>query len=182
MECDSVREAISAGLDGEDPGLPDSVIQAHLSRCLACRAWQERAHAVTRRVRLGGHALDHNLAPQLLAACPAPRRPERRRYARPAGLLAASLAQFAITVPLLLLGHDYDAGAHAAHELGSFDLALAIAFAVGALRPRLSAGLAWPCGIAALGLAGTAVADLIAGRAPGADEAQHLIALAGAAL
>ena len=80
------------------------------------------------------------------------------------------------------MGHDHDAGAHAAHELGSFDLALAIAFAVGAIRPALSAGLAWTCGIAAAGLAGTAIADLIGGQTIGADEAQHLIAVAGAVL
>ena len=84
-----------------------------------------------------------------------PVRPGPRRLARGAGLaqrgglVAVALAQLAITVPLLILGHDHDAGAHAAHELGSFDLALAIAFAVGAIRPALSAGLAWPCGAAA---------------------------------
>ena len=102
--------------------------------------------------------------------------------AQRAGLIAVAVAQLAITVPLLILGHDHDAGAHAAHELGSFDLALAIAFAVGAVRPALSAGLAWPCGIAAAALAGTAIADLIGGQTFGADEAQHLIAVAGAAL
>src|ERR1700743_88694 len=52
--------------------------------------------------------------------------------------------QLAITVPLLLLGHDHDAGAHAAHELGSFDLSLAIAFVVGAIRPALAGGPAPP--------------------------------------
>jgi hypothetical protein len=52
----------------------------------------------------------------------------------------------------------------------------------GAIRPGLSAGLAWTCGIAAAGLAGTAIADLLGGQALGADEAQHLIAVAGAAL
>ena len=102
--------------------------------------------------------------------------------ARRAGLAAVAVAQLAITVPLLILGHDHDAGVHAAHELGSFDLALAIAFAVGAVRPALSAGLAWPCAIAAAGLAGTAIADLIAGQTFGADEAQHLVAVAGAVL
>ena len=90
------------------------------------------------------------------------------------------MAQLAITIPLLMLGHDHDAGMHAAHELGSFDLALAIAFAVGAIRPALSAGLAWPSGIAAAGLVGTAVVDMVSGQTIGADEAQHLIALAGA--
>jgi hypothetical protein len=137
---------------------------------------------MTRRARLGGPFLDRDLTGQVLAAIP-PASPRRRlRLSLRGALLAAALGQLAITVPLLILGHDHDAGPHAAHELGSFDLALAIAFAVGAIRPALSAGLAWTCGIAAAGLAGTAIADLIGGQTIGADEAQHLIAVAGAAL
>ena len=185
MDCDSIREAISAALDSEDPDVPRSVVDEHLAGCAGCRAWQERAHAVTRRARLGGYTLDHDLAPRVLAAIPASvaqARRDRRPIALRAGLLTAALVQLAITVPLLILGHDHDAGVHAAHELGSFDLALAVAFVVGALRPALSAGLAWPCGIAATGLAGTAIADMIAGQTLGADEAQHLIAIVGAVL
>jgi predicted anti-sigma-YlaC factor YlaD len=183
MDCDSIRVAISASLDGEDVGVPDEVVRAHLDGCEACRAWQERAHALTRRARLGGHVLDHDLAPRVLAALPVnpPRTRTRKAWLR-AALAVVAVAQLAITVPLLLLGHDHDAGAHAAHELGSFDLALTIAFVVGAVRPKLSAGLAWPCCVAALGLAGTAMADLIAGATFGADEAQHLVAIAGALL
>jgi predicted anti-sigma-YlaC factor YlaD len=179
MECDRAREAISARIDGEDPGVPDGALDAHLAGCGACRGWQQRAHVLTRRARLGGPFLDHDLAGQVLAAAPPAR---RLRLALRAALLVAALAQLAITVPLLILGHDPDAGTHAAHELGSFGLALAIAFAVGAVRPALSAGLAWTCAIAAGGLASTALADLIGGQTIGADEAQHLIAVAGALL
>ena len=150
--------------------------------CADCRAWQQRAHAVTRRARLGGSFLGHDLTPLVLAAAPAGATGRRRRLTQRAGLAAVAAAQLAITVPLLLLGHDHDAGTHAAHELGSFDLALAIAFAVGAIRPALAAGLAWPCAIASAGLTGTAVIDLIGGQTPGADEAQHLVAVAGALL
>jgi predicted anti-sigma-YlaC factor YlaD len=191
MDCDKVREAISAQIDGEDTGLraphwPSDALAAHLAGCAACAQWQERAHAVTRRARLGGSFLDHDLTAGVLAAAEAapaadPARP-RLRLAQRAGLIALALAQFAIAAPMLFLGHDRDAGVHAAHELGSFNLALAIAFAVGAIRPALSAGLAWPCGIAATGLVTTAIIDLIGGQAIGADEAQHLVALAGAAL
>jgi len=181
MECDRAREAISARIDGEDPGVPAGVLEAHLAGCQACRDWQQRAHVMTRRARLGGPFLDHDLTGQVLAATP-PATAKRRRLALRAALLAASLAQLAITVPLLILGHDPDTGTHAAHELGSFDLALALAFAVGVVRPRLSAGLAWPCCVAALGLAGTAMADVVARQAFGADEAQHLVAVAGALL
>ncbi len=148
----------------------------------ACRDWQQRAHVLTRRARLGGPFLDRDLTGRVLAAIPPAPARRRLRLALRGALLAAALGQLAVTVPLLILGHDHDAGAHAAHELGSFDLALAIAFAVGAIRPALSAGLAWTCAIAAAGLAGTAIADLIGGQAIGADEAQHLIAVAGAVL
>jgi len=182
MECDRTREAISARIDGEDPGVPGDALEAHLAGCAACRNWQQRAHVVTRRARLGGPFLDRDLTGQVLAAIPPAPARRRLRLAVRAALLAVALGQLAITVPLLILGHDHDAGAHAAHELGSFDLALAIAFVVGAIRPPLSAGLAWPCGIAAAGLVGTAVVDLIGGQTIGADEAQHLIAAAGAAL
>jgi predicted anti-sigma-YlaC factor YlaD len=182
MDCDSFREAISARIDGEDPGLPGDALDAHLAGCPACRGWQQRAYTVTRRTRLGGSFLDHDLTDRVLAAVPAVPPGRRGRLTRRVGLVLVALAQLAITVPLLILGHDHDAGTHAAHELGSFDLALAIAFVVGAVRPVLSAGLAWPCCIAAGGLMGTAIVDLIAGQTFGVDEAQHLIAVAGAAL
>ena len=182
MECDRAREAISARIDGEDPGVPDGALDAHLAGCDACRGWQQRAHVLTRRARLGGPFLERDLTGQVLAAVPPAPARRRLRLALRGGLLAVALAQLAITVPLLILGHDHDAGPHAAHELGSFDLALAIAFAIGAIRPALSAGLAWTCAIAAAGLAGTAIADLVGGQAIGADEAQHLVAVAGAVL
>jgi predicted anti-sigma-YlaC factor YlaD len=182
MECDRAREAISARIDGEDPGLPADVLEAHLAGCAACREWRQRAHAVTRRARLGGPFLDHDLTSAVLAAVPAAPKRRSPRLTQRAGLIVVALTQLAITVPLLILGHDHGAGTHAAHELGSFDLALAIAFAVGAVRPALSAGLAWPCGIAAAGLVTTAVIDLIGGQTIGADEVQHLVAAAGAAL
>jgi predicted anti-sigma-YlaC factor YlaD len=183
MDCESIRAAISASLDGEDAGVPADVMGAHLDDCAACRDWRERQHALTRRARLSGYALDHDLTARVLAALPAPApRPSRMPVARRAALALVAAGQLAITVPLLLLGHDRDAGLHAAHELGSFDLALAIAFAVGAVRPRLSDGLAWPCCVAALGLAGTAIAGMVARQTFGADEAQHLIAVAGALL
>jgi predicted anti-sigma-YlaC factor YlaD len=181
MDCDTIRVAISTQIDGEAPWLPADVLETHLAGCPACLEWQRRAHTVTRRVRLGGAFLDHDLASGVLAAVPVASDQTRLRLARRCLLIALALGQFAIAVPMLL-GHDREAGVHAAHELGSFNLALAIAFAVGAIRPRLSGGLAWPCAIAAGGLVTTAIIDLIGGQAIGADEAQHLVALAGAAL
>ena len=182
MECDRAREAISARIDGEDSGIPDDVLVAHLAECADCRSWEQRAHVVTRRARLGGAFLDRDLTERVLATVPPAPARRLRGITQRTALVAVAVAQFAITVPLLILGHDHGAGVHAAHELGSFDLALAIAFCVGAIRPALSAGLAWPCTIAASSLVGTAILDLIDGQTIGVDEAQHLISLAGALL
>ena len=46
VPCDQVREAISAGLDGEVPGLPLRDTETHLARCAACRQFQARVMAV----------------------------------------------------------------------------------------------------------------------------------------
>jgi len=174
--------AISARIDDEDSGVPDAALTAHLAGCADCRAWQQRAHLVTRRARLGGAFLDRDLSARVLAAIPPAPARRSRAITQRAALAAVAALQLAITVPLLILGHDRGAGVHAAHELGSFDLALAIAFCVGAIRPALSAGLAWPCAIASGSLVGTAVIDMLGGQTFGVDEAQHLVALAGALL
>jgi predicted anti-sigma-YlaC factor YlaD len=182
MECDRAREAVSARIDDEDSGVPGAVLAAHLAGCPDCRAWEQRAHLVTRRARLGGALLDHDLSARLLAATPPSPAKRSRTITQRVALAGVAALQLAITVPLLILGHDRDAGMHAAHELGSFDLALAIAFCVGAIRPALSAGLAWPCAIAAGGLVATAIIDMSGGQTFGVDEAQHMVALAGALL
>ena len=102
MHFDRFREAISARIDGEDPGLPDSTVDAHLRDCGGCRAWRQRAHTVTRRARLSGLYLDHDLTPRVLAAVPAAAT-GRPRFTQRAALAAVAAAQLAITVPLLLL-------------------------------------------------------------------------------
>jgi hypothetical protein len=68
MECDMAHEAISARIDGEDPGPPHDAVEAHLADCAACRDWQQRAHVVSQHVRIGGPLLDHDLTPMVLAA------------------------------------------------------------------------------------------------------------------
>jgi predicted anti-sigma-YlaC factor YlaD len=109
MQCDRLREAVSARIDGEDPGLPDGALDAHLGVCAGCRAWQQRAHAVTRRARLGGLLLDHDLTPKVLAAAPASATRRGRRFIQQAGPAAIAALQLAVAIPLLLLGLDRSA-------------------------------------------------------------------------
>jgi predicted anti-sigma-YlaC factor YlaD len=53
MNCESAREAVSALLDGEAPGVGRRAIEHHLAGCTDCRAWREAAYTVTRRARIG---------------------------------------------------------------------------------------------------------------------------------
>jgi predicted anti-sigma-YlaC factor YlaD len=179
MDCHDVRESLSAALDGESSPISSELTAAHVRGCLACREWQSAAQEIVRRLRLTSVSLDHDMSGAVVSSlAPEVASPPLQRVL----LLLIGIAQLAITVPLLLLGHDSEGTRHVAHELGSFDLALAVAFLVGALRPRLSSGLAWPCGFAAAGLLATALIDIGLGETPGIDELQHGIAVVGAAL
>ena len=88
------------------------------------------------------------------------------RQLRAGLLVAAAIGQLVLTVPLLSdranTGMTMDM--HGMHELGVFDFALGVAFLVGAFRPRLANGLAWPCAAAALGLVVTSAVDLVTHR------------------
>src|SRR3954452_3806844 len=52
MSCRRVQEAISARIDGEDPGMAPERIDAHLASCPVCRAFAASAAAVHRQVRV----------------------------------------------------------------------------------------------------------------------------------
>lgn len=181
MECTTAREAISARLDGEPSDVESDLVEAHLAGCPACRAWREQAHEITRRARL---VAARGAAPgdQLLTAVAAAyREPAWWRSAGVSrvGLVAVAVAQIAVTVPALIFGTDRDAPMHVAHEMGSFDMALAVGFLAAAWVPTRAQGMRTLVGAAALLLVVTASIDLIAGRTSLSDEAPHLLTVAG---
>ncbi len=53
MDCEDVRAALSARLDGEPSGVDDDVVDAHLDACDECRAWFEKAVALNRSLHMG---------------------------------------------------------------------------------------------------------------------------------
>jgi predicted anti-sigma-YlaC factor YlaD len=187
MDCLQAREAMSAQMDGEPPEVADALVAVHVQRCEACQAWREAAFEVTRRVRMTGWTAPEQpeaLTEVILAAV----RPRRLAgwlpRLRVALLVAAAIGQLVLTVPLLsdAAGGGMQMDMHETHELGVFDFALAVAFLIGAIRPRLAAGLAWPCGAAALGLLATSTVDVITHHTFEGHELRHLIAVAGAVL
>jgi predicted anti-sigma-YlaC factor YlaD len=56
VECEDVRAALSARLDGEPapPGTDEDAVDAHLAACDDCQAWYASVSALNRRLRIGG--------------------------------------------------------------------------------------------------------------------------------
>jgi predicted anti-sigma-YlaC factor YlaD len=184
MSCRRVQEAISARIDGEDPGLGPERIDAHLASCPACRAFAASAAAVHRQVRVQPAEPIPDLAEAILrAATPpaapvAPVAPEWPRYV----LLVVALTQLLIAIPALILGDQAGATVHLAHELGSWDAALAAAWLVVCWSPRRASGfLPFTLALTAVML-GTGLLDVASGRTPLPSESHHILDIAGLAM
>jgi len=177
VQCDDAREAISAGLDGEDSAVDAARVEEHLARCPGCRSWRETAHAHTRLVRLRAAEPPWHPTQVLLSAVPLVAGSRRRRLSillLRAGLLSLAAAQVAFVVPAWLFGsHD------AARDVGAFDLAMATGFLLAAWRPDRSRGMTVIVGTAALLLLATAVVETASGRTGAFSEAPHLAAAVG---
>ena len=190
MQCTPYREALSARLDGESPGLPAGELDAHLDACPGCASWARQAELVTRRARLASAPDVPDLTASVLAALPRERpgaaAAARTRLATAAlrlALLAVGVAQAAYAWPALVGGSgSMSAPVHMAHESGAWNLGIAAAFLAVAAAPRLAAGALPVLGTFAAALAVLTVADLRAGHVPTDRAATHLLLLAGVAL
>jgi len=175
VTCDRWRDAISADLDGEDPGIERRLVDAHLSRCPACRSFAASAGLGTGRpVELVG-------APESTSELP-------RQVARIAAIadraatwsiVRALLAVVAVDIlvfslPALVLGDEQETSAHAARHLGAFTVAYAVGLLVVVVRPARARTMLPVAAVLAGALLVTAVVDLANGRVPLVDEAQHL--------
>lgn len=182
VDCQTVREAISALLDDEDPEVPRRVVDDHLGTCAACRRWQDAVHAVTRSTRLGPARPLSLGSDELIAAVHAGSRPPRRPTSFTllrATLALVGAAQVAATAPLLLFGRDHAAPEHVAHEVGAFAVALGVGLLLAAWKPDRARGMHALVGAVAALLVVTALVDLLHGRTDVGDEAPHLLALVG---
>lgn len=191
MGCDQYREALSADLDGEPAGadIGPAELQGHLDGCAGCRAWYAAASRVTRLVRLAPVEPMPDLAPAVLAALAplaplAPPRPPRRRpvAAARAALVVVAFVQALLAWSGALTGRDGMVTGHVAHEVGAWNLALAVAFLAAATRPRTAEALLAPVGVFVAVLAVSAVSDAVAGDLRAGRLATHLLVASGLGL
>jgi predicted anti-sigma-YlaC factor YlaD len=187
MTCSQVRIALSARLDGEDPGFdPDD----HLRGCAGCRQWLARAEAlagalapmvmaprqatpdVTEAVlaRLAADRAAENAAARSAAAAKAARWTDALRL----GLGGIAAVQLLLALPGVL-GLE---GSHAHHEVA----AVAVAFLLAAFRPALAKPYAPVAVVLAGCLVLSAVLDLAQGVTTVGHETGHLMTIVPAAM
>ncbi len=180
-ECRAAREALSAVIDHEDAGVGMPWLTEHLVGCPSCRNWYADAREIRRRTRLAPTPPVPPLRALIQAAVErepsTPRLSARARAELPrVVLVTAALVLLWFSTPALLLGRDPDTGMHPAHELGSYEVALALSLLLCAWWPQLSRATAPAVGVVALLLVTTALVDLAhPGRTSWTDEAPHLL-------
>jgi predicted anti-sigma-YlaC factor YlaD len=105
-----------------------------------------------------------DLAPAVLAALPADSPRRRRVFAGArAALVAVAFLQALLAWSGALAGQDDMATGHVAHEVGAWNLALAVAFLMVATRPKAADALVAPVGVFVTVLAVVAASDAAAG-------------------
>ena len=184
MTCDSFREALSARIDGEPAGLPDTVIDDHLARCSACHAWAAAAEALAGSARIHSAQAIPNLAADILRTARQQSWPAGDSSLRPLrwGLGLVALLQLVLTVSSVLAGPHVGPPAHVAHELGSWDLALAVGFLFAALHPARAWGLLPLVAALVGGLLLTTGIDIVGGNAALVSETTHVLEVIGLGL
>jgi len=186
MRCQDCRVALSAVIDGEDPSVSQESLARHLGGCADCRRWREQAIDVTRAARLSvvGDAPDRTVP--LLTALAAHRH-RREAWAGRRGWLRAALVVTGVVLALVsaqgvLAEHPVmHADHHPAHEVGSFEVALAAGFLFAAWRPSRAWGMLPLAGPVVGLMTLTGGLDLAAGRTTASAEAGHLLLLFGLA-
>jgi predicted anti-sigma-YlaC factor YlaD len=173
MDCERWREAISARLDGEDAGIDGTLVDAHLDRCPACRAFAAAAATARPGQRVGLADDVPDLSRRVRKAVAVSDRASRWSIAR-ALLVVVAIEIIAFSLPALVLGDEQDTSAHAARHLGAFTAAYGVGLLVVAVRPARARTMLPVSIVLAGALLITAVVDLVNGRIPLVGEAQHI--------
>jgi predicted anti-sigma-YlaC factor YlaD len=171
MDCPTWREALSAMLDSEAPGVDESLVEAHLRRCPGCREFHATSLAI--RQHAVGASESADIAPAVVKA-----HVHAERFAGwsiPRALLAVVAVQIMVfAFPALVLGDEANTAAHEARHLGAFTAAYGLALLVVVLRPSRARALLPVAGFIAGALAITSIVDLSRGRIPLSGEWVHL--------
>ena len=173
VACEQWREAISALADGEDPGIDERLVAAHLARCSECREFQALVEQGRTPLRIASARPMPDLSGRIVKLNALLDRSGRWRVVR--GLLAVvALEILVLSVPALIWGQEAATSQHAARHLGAFTAAYAAALLVVAIRPARARTVLPVAATLAAALVITAAVDVVEGRVPLWGEALHV--------
>jgi predicted anti-sigma-YlaC factor YlaD len=173
VSCEPWQLAISARIDGEDPGIEPRLLDAHLAGCPECRRFQAVSESGQRSARVQVAAPIPDLAKRLSRTNAMIDRAAGLSIARVLLALVA-LDVFFFAVKALVLGEEADASTHAARHLGAFSIAYGVGLIVVVIRPARARTMLPVAAVLAGALLITAVVDLLNGTVPLTGEATHL--------
>lgn len=181
MDCTTAREAISATLDGEEPGVPAAQLDEHVTGCRSCSLWRDAAADVTRMARLAPVGELPDVTEEALAGFRPVRRKARRGWLRWAVAVVA-LCQLGVVVAQFLVPAPPHGGGHLLNETAAFNLAVAVALLYVAARPA-QARSQWPVLLTvSAALVALSAIDVVQGAVGWGRLGTHLPLLVGALL
>ncbi|AKC39843.1 RNA polymerase sigma factor SigC [Mycolicibacterium phlei] len=177
MNCQEVREQLSAWVDGEQASVARKRLDEHVLSCASCREWLGLARGLERQFAYARSAPTHDLTGQILAAAAVEPLTRTARYAHWArhninrcalvliGLLQLGVAgmQVAGIDFGMVSSHHHGAmtGAHLMNESTAWVVALGVAMVIAGVRPAAAAGMATVLGAFALVLTGYVINDAV---------------------
>ncbi|ORA59193.1 DUF2275 domain-containing protein [Mycobacteroides franklinii] len=177
MNCQEVREQLSAWVDGEQASVARKRLDEHVLSCASCREWLGRARGLDRQFAYARSAPTRDLTGQILAAAAVEPLTPMARYAHWArqninrcalvliGLLQLGVAgmQVAGIDFGMVSSHHHGAmtGEHLMNESTAWVVALGVAMVIAGVRPAAAAGMATVLGAFALVLTGYVINDAV---------------------
>jgi predicted anti-sigma-YlaC factor YlaD len=180
MACQQWREAISALADGEDPGLDERLVDAHLARCAACRQFRDGIEQM-RPTRLQAVSSMPDLSGRIVELYTFALRAGRWRVIR-ALLALVAVVILVLSAPALVLGQEPATSAHAARHIGAFAAAYGAGLLFVAIRPGRARTMLPVATTVALALLITGLVDIGEGRVPLWGESRHLLEIVSVVL
>lgn len=101
-----MREALSALIDGEEPGMDRSVLDSHVARCADCRRFAAKSEALDRRLRVRRAEPVPDATEAILAAIPSGAAPSTASSGRhvPVRVLAVAVAAVVVLAGVAFAG------------------------------------------------------------------------------
>lgn len=178
MSGNHLRDEISARADGEDPGLSDEEIDAHLESCESCRAFAETVHDLRRRMSLVPMPDVSDRSRQVVDSIV---RDERRRSSTVirAALAGCALIVIGVAVPDFI---STQAAAHSLRHIAAFRLAYGAGLLGVVARPARARTMFYVSIVLVIALVSTSVVDAVRDGLDLVTESLHLVQVLAAIL